>query len=183
MLINKIRMYDALNAGRLGNVLESHVGERDARWCGIFDATWGCRTTTVGHPLRLYTVPPSETEWALEQIRLSGVNPQTDVIFYPNPPMEFMTIQGELRETGDCGLEFYYSFTQIPQRSALERAGQTARGFEAHALVTAYCHPSTKDWLFELLDRYPGHTVEFAAFNCRLGIFNEYHLIWEVRAY
>lgn len=82
---------------------------------------------------------------------------------------------GYLNNTG--GFEFLYSNKSgYRMRDGLSKFGKIVRGSQ----VKMFDIP---DEVYELLDLYPGHIVEFSTYRTRCGIFNKKHIIWEVRNY
>lgn len=98
-------------------------------------------------------------------------------------PHHRQTINGEL-QADHRGLCLYYSHVKKPMRPSLAEGGRQVYGAAAAAVLQQEVWPADRDWLMELLDRYPGHVVEFTAFRVYWGIHPRSKCsIWEVRAY
>lgn len=94
------------------------------------------------------------------------------------------TIQGEVWDS-PTGLTLYYTDVKAPMRTALAEKSDQVSGIIARFLLRRYLCPNSYDWLWELLERYPGHVIEFTAFERRgIGTLPNYNTIfWEVRNY
>lgn len=103
-------------------------------------------------------------------------------------PTEKTILQGEVQQafpgSGRCGLDLYYSTTAKPMREALRLNGQQESGIIAVSLLKRHLRPGDYEWLLALLERYPGHVIEFTTLSCCWGtVPNSNTLIWEVRLY
>lgn len=103
-------------------------------------------------------------------------------------PHEDQTIQGEVRLSphGRGGLELFYTSVRLPMREALDMKSVTIQGLQAELVIRKSMSAGDTDWIKELLQEYPDHTVEFTAFNRPWGSLADYGyraVIWEVRAY
>jgi len=59
-----------------------------------------------------------------------------------------------------------------------------AEGTRARLILKQHMCPNSLDWLEILLDRYPGHVVEFSTYECEWGTVPGFNTIWwEVRRY
>lgn len=107
----------------------------------------------------------------------------------PEEVQRTLTLQGEVQQaipgTGRIGLELYYSTVPKVMREALHERAEQTHGLKALGLLRAALCPNSYEWLLELLDRYPGHVVEFSTFRkCWGTLFPRYNTIfWEVRLY
>lgn len=98
-------------------------------------------------------------------------------------PTEKTLLQGELMDT-EQGLYLYYSQVRKPMRDALKERAQEARGLMALGLLKLYQCVNSYEWTMELLQRYPGHVVEFSTYSTCFGtITNRNTCFWEVRKY
>jgi hypothetical protein len=100
-------------------------------------------------------------------------------------PNEHSTIIGEICRTFR-GLEGYLGNSRgLPMRPAIKAGYLLPRtGATILALLETYMDASSRDDISSLLDLYPDATIEFACFNCDVGIIpNRNTIIWEVRCY
>lgn len=103
-------------------------------------------------------------------------------------PTHRTTLQGELRTgpnlPGDPLWDFTYSTRKAPMRQALAEETLRATGLTAKCIIQAAMNAVSYDWLFTLLNRYPGHVVEFSCYNTLWGTMPQYNTVfWEVRNY
>lgn len=103
-------------------------------------------------------------------------------------PTDCTLIQGEVQYpvpgTGKCGLDLYYSTVAKPMRDSLKEGGRQVSGIVAVELLRYYLDPASLEWLYTLLERYPGHVVEFSTYSVNWGtIPNRNTTVWEVRKY
>lgn len=98
-------------------------------------------------------------------------------------PTEHTLIQGEvMQDVG--GLKLFYSTVTKPMRQALKEQSQTICGIIAVSVLKYYLCPNSWEWLNVLLDRYPGHVVEFTTLGCEWGTVPNFNTLWwEVRLY
>jgi hypothetical protein len=99
-------------------------------------------------------------------------------------PHDKNVLQGEVQVQYD-GLYLYYSTARgLPMRAALEQQPCHSFGIMARCLLQQCLCPNSYDWLQVLLERYPGHVIEFSTFSCLWGTLPGYNTVfWEVRAY
>lgn len=75
-----------------------------------------------------------------------------------------------------------YTFEKLPMRDALRASRYEATGIMAVSLLKANMCANSYDWMQTLLERYPGHVIEFSCFNRPLGTLPGFNtLFWEVR--
>lgn len=98
-------------------------------------------------------------------------------------PTSLTLLQGEVMQT-DRGLYLYFSRVRKPMRDALREKPEEAIGIRAVTLLRHFLNAKSYDWLEVLLDRYPGHVVEFSAYGKCWGTLPGYNTVfWEVRNY
>lgn len=115
-------------------------------------------------------------------IFLDGVAPDSIYVNDSCNPDDKLVIQGEVsREPG--GLHLRYSTVQKKMRLALAEDERYAIGAAANAILDHYVDASSREWIDELLDRYPDHVIEFSTFSVPWGSLNLPTIIWEVRMY
>jgi hypothetical protein len=101
----------------------------------------------------------------------------------PKEIEETLLLQGEVQET-PLGLYLYFSRIAKPMREALRVKSEEKCGIIALCLLKAAMCWNSYSWLRVLLDRYPGHVVEFSSFCKQWGTVPGYNSIfWEVRLY
>lgn len=105
-------------------------------------------------------------------------------------PHHLNVIQGEVQviasnTTWPSGLALRYSTVpDLPMRDALAKHQQHAYGIIASSILHYDLCPNSYDWLQILLERYPGHVVEFSTFRTNWGTLDNYNTVfWEVRNY
>lgn len=98
-------------------------------------------------------------------------------------PTEATVFQGEVMQ-GINGLDLYYTTVAKPMRDALRERSESVSGIIASSLLRRYLCPRSLDWLNVLLERYPGHVVEFSTYSVCWGTLPGYNTVfWEVRSY
>lgn len=104
------------------------------------------------------------------------------VVISEDPPDASRTLQGELTERPELHLE--YNFLKFACGPALRIERHLAGGLTALQLLRAYLTPGSLEEFYYLLNRFPGHVIEFSAFDISVGrIPTRNHIIWEVRNY
>ena len=102
-------------------------------------------------------------------------------------PHEHNLIQGEVEQAdinlGRHGLDLTYTMAPGPMRDALKAQCKHAYGIIASQLLRAHMDDESWEWLNILLERYPGHVVEFSTFGVRWGTLMLNSVFWEVRQY
>jgi hypothetical protein len=69
-------------------------------------------------------------------------------------------------------------------RDALRLDGRQVYGLAAAHLIQRYLDQNSQEWLWHLLDSYPGHVVEFSVYDKCWGTVPGYNSVfWEVRQY
>lgn len=97
-----------------------------------------------------------------------------------------LLIQGEVHQDylGRDSLVMFYSTVPKPMRDSLREGGRSAYGVCASTILKTLMCPNSWDWLNILLERYPGHMVEFSTYPRCWGTLPNFNTIfWEVRAY
>lgn len=98
-------------------------------------------------------------------------------------PTDLTLLQGEVQE-GLWGLDLYYTKVQKPMRDALREWSCQVSGATSDYLLRKYLCPNSYEWLRCLLEGYPGHVVEFSAYDQEWGTVPGYNTVfWEVRLY
>lgn len=185
-LTNKTRMYRALNSGLLGNHMPTWNGA-DPELRTLIDQKQigplvSIRAMTVSASIKKYHVPVETLFDLFESVEKQYGLSRKHLTVCEAPPDDFRTIQGEVSIT-ERGLSLFSSFATLPMRNALEKDGTMSYRLKASSLLKQYLDACDCDWLHELLELYPDHTIEFTGFTRRVGVLNRRMLIWEVRAY
>ena len=98
-------------------------------------------------------------------------------------PTHKTVIQGEVQQR-ETGLYMFYTFVKKPMRDALREEARHAHGVQVQLLLRHFLDSNSLDWLSTLLDRYPGHVVEFTTLSTCWGTLPNFNTIfWEVRNY
>lgn len=103
-------------------------------------------------------------------------------------PTEKTLFQGEVsemdREPFSGGLDLTYTQVALPMREALEQSANHIHGIAALETLRHYLCSNSFAWLKVLLERYPGHVIEFSTFSVQWGTLEGYNTVfWEVREY
>jgi hypothetical protein len=100
-------------------------------------------------------------------------------------PHEYNVIQGEVQR-GIFGLDLHYSLVSgKPMREALAEDARNDSGLAAKVIMEYFLtNPNDLEWIYKLLDRFPGHVVEFTTLSIQWGTLSGYNtLVWEVRSF
>jgi len=104
-----------------------------------------------------------------------------DYYFCEAAPDSMLTLQGEVQR-GLTGLDLRYSTKRYNMRKAFELETKHISGVGALYLLQKHLWPTSYDDLQILLDWFPDHVIEFAAFAVALGsVPGRNTVIWEVR--
>ena len=112
---------------------------------------------------------------------------RTALLFDEAAPTDHITIHGEVAAT-ELGLYLRYSHIKCHQRQLWEMDGAVLHvtGLRASAVLQQYMDASSWDCLNDILSCqldegffYP--IVEFACFDCSVGVLGWNSLVWEVR--
>jgi len=188
-LFYKSQMYHALSTGQLGNSvpmffgLEEWLHEKDD--CNHY-GLWGVRSLTPGDRKRCrLNVPTGEVaEYWCKWFGSGGgnISPMLD---------RWAVLRGQVLEPRHppFGLTLDYVppgkvDEESPWHGSFNKYGTTARGIVAWEILRCYLWPSDLEDLRVLLERYPGHVVEFSACDRAVGLIaNRNTVWWEVRLY
>jgi len=97
-------------------------------------------------------------------------------------PTKKTILQGELTISDSEGLTGLVTTVAKPMRIALAEKATQVRGVFVNALLRTMLCPNSYDWTMTLLDRYPGHVIEFTTFSCDWGTLPGFNTVWwEVR--
>lgn len=136
----------------------------------------------VAGGLGLYNTPEDCVEFGYYALLEKGVLPE-QIYVSEMAPTEKTVLQGEVMRVPG-GLYLYYSTLVAPMRDALAAGAQSARGIIALELLRGAMDANSCDWLWELLERYPDHVVEFSCYSTQWGSLSGFNTVfWEVRLY
>jgi len=108
---------------------------------------------------------------------------ESDLYISAMAPTEKTIFQGEVQQS-PVGLQLYYTTVAKPMRDALKTEAEQIAGLRAVGLLRYYLCPKSYDWINTLLDRYPGHVVEFSTYGVEWGTLPGFNTVfWEVRLY
>jgi len=101
-------------------------------------------------------------------------------------PTERTLFQGEVMQPVDgkkC-LDLLFTTVRKPMRPALQEKAKRVDGLLAISWLRSMLCPNSYEWLQVLLDRYPGHVVEFSTYEIKWGTLPGFNTVfWEVRNY
>jgi hypothetical protein len=185
-------MYSLLCNGALGNSLHTWLSAssfRESEYKGDF--TLRHRKVT-GHPLKFYKQRADNFEHCIGEAVKMGVNVETELVIQALEDLldDKFVIQGELYRHPIDRIPFQqtlclrYSFTDEALRNAmLLSSARESRGGEAKVILESYVPPEDVEDLYDLLDLYEDHVIEFSTLEKPKGIFRRRTVIWEVRSY
>lgn len=168
-------------------------GNRSPTWdnCDSF-IQWGCRNfkphERIPHLFHLRNrVAGGPTyynlEWSATIAKWSELPDRKSWYVSMMAPTEQTLIQGEV-QIGYGGLDLYFSRVRLPMRDALRAESRSISGLAALLTLNHYLCPNSRDWLYVLLERYPGHVVEFSSYQSNWGTLPNFNTVfWEVRLY
>lgn len=189
VISTKPKMYRLLSAGALGNTLPVwySVESWEADPGTAAYRLWGIRSVSkAGDPRMRLNVPAGEVADLYREWYPSGggsISPMID---------RYAVLRAEVFEN-DFGHPFGLSLFYVPPglacpadpwRGSFRKSGRHAHGAAAVAIMKAYLWPSDYEDVRALLERYPGHVVEFSACDRAVGVIPHRNtIIWEVRKY
>jgi hypothetical protein len=183
-ITHKAHMYKLLARGALGNTTPQYFSVEEWEASPEYDKYewWGVRTLTPGGPCRL-NCPKGEIAATARSQEFSahGVN-----ISCMLDRIRTVTLWGEVCEL-PSGLTAYgieYPPKNGSWRALMPFQGKTWEGTAARLLLRRHLNENSYDDLCDLLDKWPGHVVEFSAVDGMFGTMpGRNAIIWEVRQY
>lgn len=177
----KAEYYRRYIAGEFGNRLKVWRTWDQYQASG-YTGLLGIRNTTANSPFCRYDIPHCEVPSVVAEFVAKGCNPGT-MTFNEAAPDKALLLQGEVMES-ESGMYLFYSVVQAQMRIALLKSPRHAYGNSVIQILKTYLDPNSYEWVRHLLDVYPGHVVEFSAYDRFLGsVPLRNTLIWEVRNY
>lgn len=138
-----------------------------------------------------YEVPILEIQNVIKEwIDNSAI--ESKIFFNESAPDSCLLIQGELmydvvknvNDNGTCGYNLFYCKIPGKMRDVLFKYGSSAEGLYAKILLQHYMDAYSFEDICLLLEKYPGHVIEFSTYGINLGnIPGRNTIIWEVRKY
>lgn len=107
---------------------------------------------------------------------------QTPYSISPMLPDDYIVCQGEVWDTVG-GLYLHSSTAKVPMRQALKESPEHRSGLLAREYLRYHLPSADFEDMMSLLDRYPGHVVEFGVYGCDVGVRKRRTITWEIRNY
>ena len=170
----KQRNLDLWKSGRFGNTLRTW----DCVWSAVGDPSYsGPYVLRSRRPMFKvnYDLPTVAhlAEYVHDKYKDCYVNERM--------PDHLITIQGEIqRDQG--GLYLFYSDLKGHMRPSLKKKPMEASGLVAKSLIEQAV-PDHAGVIWDLLEEYPDHVIEFSCFSRGVGQLGWPLIVWEVRAY
>lgn len=178
---NKKQFYELYFAGALGNRLRIWRTLNHALVASPKAWRYGLRVSRAGGifvPLVPYQGLVRETYRLVDK----GYG-QHEIIYHEHAPDHRLTLQGEVMEVPGGLYLAYNTKPGIMHREGMQIA-KTVRGLAATQILRDFLNISSYSDLQAIFELYPGHVVEFSAYNHCLGcIPGRNAIIWEVRDY
>jgi len=130
----------------------------------------------------IHNITPTELPKTVASLIRDGWR-ESDMHFYEH--VGGATFNGEVIEDPYIGgLVLYFSTVKGLMRDSLREGGRQVSGMSAIAILQSRLWGEDYLRLRDLVDRYPGHTIEFSEFDRFVGIEKGSRMIiWEVRKY
>jgi hypothetical protein len=172
---NKAEMYQRLFKGEFGNKNMTWATLEELEASG-YKGELGIRSSYVGGRVDMVM--------AHDARRVAEGRPDFPfmVSYSERLPDDRLTFQGEVQRS-ERWYDLTYSHQKVWMREAL-KSPLYASGLKALSLLQYYMDPSSYSDLMVLFDQYPDSVIEFACFDCDIGIIPHRNtVIWEVRNY
>jgi len=129
-----------------------------------------------------YDIPSNEVANKVSQVVSQGLVKIQDLYFSGMAPTSKTLFQCEVTRLID--LHLTYSLLPMTMREALKHQTLYTTNLTAIMLLRRYLDPGALDWLWELLDNYADHTIEFSCYSTHWGTVPHTNTVfWEVRKY
>lgn len=186
MIRTKAEFYAEQRAGRCGNYYAQHYSYVELIASGyvgrvsVRDVTRGGRS---GRTRELHKVLVKDLPKSLQSLHCND-----GVAFLPTPPDEHIVLQGEFSLNGGIG-ELRYTFVQEPMLVAFKKQDLRATGLRARMILRKYLTDADLEMIYNLIEQYTDHTnvdtpvIEFTSYDVRVGAYDRYTVIWEIRSY
>lgn len=181
----KTKMYKLLRQGEFGNILKNYTSVEEVMSSDLKQIAVRYSDRSKNGKSFFEVTDKANLHETIESFVRQGAD--RDKICFNNGDISLqkkIVIQGELYEV-DGLLELAFSTREgITHREASNRGFKRTNGLAVKIMLQHYLWPSDYDWLFELLDKYPSHVIEFTTYSIPVGnIRNRCTVIWEVRKY
>lgn len=174
-ITTKQKFYELCERGMFGNYPRWWQSVDEVEKSG-FKGTVSIRSKQIANPVKLYHIPVKQLRKVING--LPGPQRNSGLVFSEGTPDDKRTIQGEWD-----GFNLTYTFHQDAMRIALAKEALSAQGPRARMLLKGYLDAGDYEWLCDLEEQFPNHTIEFSGFTVRLGQLKTKMFIWEVRKY
>lgn len=189
---SKVVQFDVWQAGLFGNMLRTwnslkeiessgYRGTLSMRYKGDVGGKW------TKYNVNIHDVAIVQQEWISQGAELGRIT------FNESAPDTDLVVQGEVMHCDSekryvdkegFGLFFRYSCKPMKMRDALKTDQHHAWRLEARMLLERFLTPASYSDISELLEYFPGHSVEFSTYRYCLGnIPGRNTIFWEVRKY
>lgn len=179
-IVSKSQMYRLLRAGELGNTARFWTSFDEVMDSG-YNGELSLRVDMVGHPFAMYRVKIGDLAVRLEEAPQDLVT-NNRIIYCEAPPHHLGNLQGEVMQHTN-GLYLLHTYVKEPMRIALAQNSREARRLVAKLILEHHLDASDLEHIYNLLEEYPGHVVEFSNFDVKMGTMKRRCCIWEVRRY
>lgn len=171
-------MYEKLSQGLLGNAnpMCSSLDQWDEFKNKYDCAKYGIRAFRAGDKRTRLNVPKEE----VEEYLLSNFGSEPVCI----SPMvdEHVQLRANVMKNPELYAQVVIGQGHVPWREAFNLYSRVYEGSAARVIINNYLNDNDKSDLEELLEKYPGHVVEFSVLDKCWGISeHRSSVIWEVR--
>lgn len=181
----KTKMYQLLRQGEFGNIFKNYTSVKEVMNSDLKQISVRYSDRSKSGTTFFEVTTKDKLREVIQKFVRRGADPAK--ICFNNGDFSLqdkIVIQGELCNI-DGMLELAFSTRAgITLREAVNRGLKRTNGLAVKLMLQHYMWPSDYDWIFELLDQYPDHVIEFSTFSIPVGtIRNRCTVIWEVRKY
>jgi hypothetical protein len=177
-ITNKQQMYALLRSGFLGNTTPSYYNLEEWRPNRHQSQLWGLRSMIPNDPAGVLDLPTASVEaWVTANLKAGfSISPMVD---------QWLTFRGEVLDGPGgltlCGL---FGLRDIKWRTAFARHLMTWEGVLATSILQQVMNENSYSDLWDLIERYPNHVIEFTCLDrCYGTIPHRNAIVWEVRDY
>ena len=182
-LLNKEIGIRKFSEGAFGNKVKTYFSLEELHADPHAPAAIGIRYRGSGGGKCQYDIPLEDIDTAWQQWIDEGYSEDRMFMNDSSNYDSHLLIQGEIC-TSHRGVELRYSTIKKKMRLALAEKEEYTYGLKAKTLLRHFLDPSSYDTLFELLDVYEDHVIEFSTWDRGFGdIPSRNTIIWEVRKY
>lgn len=184
---NKMDFVRRYEAGEFGNRSPTWSSLSEMEKLGILEGASGKTRyhirNRVANGSTWYDVRPVDLADRWYDLLDRGV-PEASLYISEMAPTDKTLIQGEVMTHPEYSLEGFLSLERKTMREALKTRSVTIHGVSLINQLRYYLNPKSWDWLNVLIERYPGHVIEFSTYSLCWGTLPGYNTVfWEVRNY